>query len=80
MQFVKVFGTKEDVLKTSLTWRLLPFSMGGRRALENAFDLTLEADKKKVSGALVECGVAEGGTAAMMALSNRSIGLMSREK
>ena len=54
--------------------------MGGRRALENAFDLTLEADKKKVSGALVECGVAEGGTAAMMALSNRSIGLMSREK
>lgn len=66
--------------KTSLTFKLLPYTMGGRKALENAFEVTVLVEQKKIEGALVECGVAEGGTAAMMALTNLELGTYSRTK
>lgn len=76
----KMFGDYVDNLRVSLTWRLLPYSMGGRRALENAFDSVAKVDQSLVEGALVECGVAQGGTAAMLALANREIGNVKRQK
>ena len=76
----KMFGDYIDNLRVSLTWRLLPYSMGGRRALENAFDSVAKVDQGLVDGALVECGVAQGGTAAMLALANREIGNIKRQK
>jgi O-methyltransferase len=76
----RFIGDYEQKLKTSLTWLLFPYSMGGWKALENAFEVTALAEKKKIEGALVECGVAEGGTAAMMALTNREIGTIFRPK
>jgi len=76
----RLAGNREQRLKTSLTQQLLPYSMGGRKALENAFQVTVLAEVKRIDGALVECGVAEGGTAAMMALTNREIGMVSRSK
>ena len=76
----RFYGSYEQKLMTSITWLLLPYSMGGWRALENAFTVTALAEKKKIEGALVECGVAEGGTAAMMALTNREIGTIFRRK
>lgn len=76
----QALGSREDKLRTSLTRQLLPFSMGGRKALENAFDVTALAEKRKIAGGLVECGVAEGGTAAMMALTNRQLGEIPRVK
>ena len=54
--------------------------MGGRKALENTFDVTALAERNGIEGALVECGVAEGGTAAMMALTNRELGDKERPK
>lgn len=75
-----LIGDNEQRQKTSLTRQLLPYTMGGWKALENAFELTSLVDKKLINGAIVECGVAEGGTAAMMALTNREFGAIQREK
>jgi len=76
----RLFGDCEQQLKTSLTLQLLPRSMGGWKALENAFEITALVEKQIIEGALVECGVAEGGTAAMMALTNRELGTITRPK
>jgi hypothetical protein len=54
--------------------------MGGRKALENAFDVVDLVESNNIAGALVECGVAEGGTAAMLALANKNLGNNIRNK
>jgi O-methyltransferase len=74
------FGSKESKLRAKLTWKLLPYTMGGRKALENAFDLVAKIERENVLGVLVECGVAEGGTAGMLALANRELGKNNRTK
>lgn len=73
-------GDASNILRVKLVKQLLPYTMGGRKALENAFDIISLVEHKKISGALVECGVAEGGTAAMMALANQNLGVISRGK
>ena len=66
-----LFLSKEKKIKKYLTYKLLPFTMGGYHALENAHDVTNIVDKNEIDGCIIECGVAEGGTAAMMALTNK---------
>ena len=73
-------GNKVEKLKKSLTLKLLPYTMGGSKALENAFDVTALIEQRKLQGAIVECGVAEGGTAAMMALTSQTLGSIKRLK
>ena len=68
------------ILRARMTKRLLPYTMGGRKALENAFDVVALAEKRAIPGAIVECGVAEGGTAAMMALVSIQYGSVKRPK
>lgn len=75
-----LFGDKEQKLRARLTWKLLPYTMGGRKALENAFDIISKVERKNVPGVLIECGVAEGGTAAMLVLANKELGKTNREK
>lgn len=75
-----VTGNRAAFRRSTLTHRLLPFTMGGSKALENAFDVTSMAEEKGIAGALVECGVAQGGTAAMMAMTNRIRGSHPRQK
>jgi O-methyltransferase len=77
---VGIFGDSDAKLRVRLTSRLLPYTMGGRKALENAFDMILHVNTKNIPGGLVECGVAEGGTAAMLALANRELGGTVRQK
>lgn len=77
---VRFWGSQEQKTMASLTLQLLPYTMGGSKALENAFEVTSLAERMRIKGALVECGVAEGGTAAMMALTNQHVGHQSRLK
>jgi hypothetical protein len=67
-------------LKKELTYKLLPYTMGGSKALENAFEVTALAESRNLQGAIVECGVAQGGTSAMMALTNKIVGKEPRQK
>lgn len=75
-----MLGDPEQRLKKSLTLKLLPYTMGGSKALENAFEVTALIEQRKLQGAIVECGVAEGGTAAMMALTSQTLGSVERLK
>ena len=54
--------------------------MGGPKALENAYDLTRFIEDNNITGDIVECGVAQGGTASMMALVNKKLGKYERGK
>tara|TARA_Y100000768_G_scaffold383291_1_gene365164 strand:+ start:203 stop:1075 length:873 start_codon:yes stop_codon:yes gene_type:complete len=74
-----VFKDDEVKTKQAFTRKLLPYTMGGWKALENAFDVVSLVEKNSVPGIIVECGVAEGGTAAMMALTSRTLGEESRD-
>ncbi|CCQ64919.1 hypothetical protein CWATWH0402_783 [Crocosphaera watsonii WH 0402] len=75
-----IYGDREKKLQKSLTYKLLPYTMGGKKALENAFEMTCFAENRQLEGALVECGVAQGGTSAMMALASRVLGETPRQK
>jgi len=75
-----IFGNHLTKCKMKLTHKLLPYTMGGSRALENAFDIVLKVEVKKLDGAIVECGVAEGGTSAMMAMTNKKFSSVKRIK
>ncbi len=77
-KFYGIFGNKELKTKQKLTRFLLPYTMGGWKALENAFEVVQLIEKNKVPGVIIECGVAEGGTAAMMALTSRALGNKTR--
>lgn len=74
------FVSPERRVRDRLSMRLLPNTMGGRKALENAFDVVRSVDTRRIPGAIVECGVAEGGTAAMMAMTNRQLSGPKRHK
>ena len=73
-------GNKSQKLRAILTWKLLPYTMGGHKALENAFDVIAKVERENVPGVLIECGVAEGGTAAMLSLANKELGKENRTK
>ncbi len=73
-------GDEKKILKAQMTKHLLPFTMGGHKALENAFEVISLAEEREIPGAIIECGVAEGGTAAMMALTNKKVGPVKRMK
>jgi hypothetical protein len=78
--FYNLFGNSKQKLKVNLTLKLLSYTMGGRKALENAFDVVYLVESSNIYGALVECGVAEGGTAAMLALANKNLSNNIRTK
>lgn len=71
---------EQTILKHNLTTKLLPYTMGGWKAMHNAFDSVQSVEKLGIDGAIVECGVARGGTSAMMAMTNRAIGKFERKK
>lgn len=75
-----IFGSNIQKLKSNWTFKLLPYTMGGVKALENAFDIIYEVEKKNIEGAIVECGVAEGGTSAMMAITSKLFTSNIRQK
>jgi hypothetical protein len=73
------FASEKRKLRDDLSLALLPHTMGGRKALENAFDVVARVEAGGIPGALVECGVAEGGTAAMMAMTSKALGGSARD-
>lgn len=60
--------------KVNLVFRVMPYSLVGWRGLEVTYDTVLAVQEQGVSGSIVECGVAQGGSAALMALIEAQVG------
>lgn len=67
-----------DTDKIKLVYHCLKFSLVGWQGMETTYNCTKELIKNKVPGALVECGVARGGSALLIALVNQKFGDGSR--
>jgi O-methyltransferase len=74
-----LFVSKEIRQKNVLIRKILPYTLGGWKALDNAFNVVAHVEKNKIPGVIIECGVAQGGSAAMMALSSRALGNEKRD-
>ncbi len=72
------FSSKEVRQKNTLIRKLLPYTLGGWKALDNAYNIVARIEKDNIPGVIIECGVAQGGTAAMMTLSSRLLGNKNR--
>jgi O-methyltransferase len=56
--------------RSKLTLKLLPYTLGWSKALENAYDVAKLINENNIIGNIVECGVAQGGASAMLALTD----------
>tara|TARA_B110000908_G_scaffold131278_1_gene154498 strand:- start:3659 stop:4519 length:861 start_codon:yes stop_codon:yes gene_type:complete len=74
-----LFASNQIRQKSAMIRKILPYTLGGWKALDNAFNVISRIENKKIPGVIVECGVAQGGTAAMMALSSRALGDQNRD-
>jgi O-methyltransferase len=61
-------GDRLRVHKTLLVFRVMPRSLVGWRGLEATYDVVLNVLSQRIKGAIVECGVARGGSAALMGM------------
>lgn len=77
--FLSFFVNKDTKKKLFLTRQLLPYTMGGWKAMHNAFDSVKNINLNLVDGDLVECGVARGGISAMMLMANNYYHKIDRE-
>jgi len=65
-----VYGNKEKYLQMDIMNKVKPYTMVGRSGMYVTYDTVLRVEKEKIVGAIVECGVARGGSSAMMALAS----------
>lgn len=66
--FYKIKGDLEDAKKARVISRVISYSLVGPSGLEATYDAAVDVEKRNVEGSFVECGVARGGCAALMAL------------
>lgn len=64
-----ITGNREARRRNEVVFRVMPYSLVGWRGLEATSQVLAQVARGKVEGALVECGVAQGGSAALMALA-----------
>jgi O-methyltransferase len=63
----RLAGDREGLFRTQSVYRVMPYSLVGASGLEATFDAATELVKNGIPGDFVECGVARGGCAALMA-------------
>jgi hypothetical protein len=67
-----------DTAKVDAVYKCLEVSLVGWQGLEATYDCAKKVLVDKIPGDLVECGVAQGGSALLIALVNRDVGGGSR--
>lgn len=66
--YYRVKGDKEKFEEARTIFKIMPYSLVGPAGLSQTYNLVAEIIKKNLQGDLVECGVAQGGCSALMAL------------
>jgi O-methyltransferase len=64
----RITGNHALLRRSEIICRVMPHSLVGSSGLEVTFDAASELVKKGIPGAFVECGVAQGGCSALMAI------------
>jgi len=64
-------GNRDEANKARTIYRVMPYSLVGQGGLSATYDIVSKVEKSGIEGAIVECGVARGGCAALMALVSR---------
>ena len=63
-----------DIDKVEMVYQCLEYSLVGWQGMEATYDCTKRVIDEKVTGDFVECGVAQGGSALLIALVNQKFG------
>ena len=58
----------EGIKKTTTVFKVMPYSLVGTSGLEATYNVVYAVEQHRLSGSIVECGVAQGGSAALMGL------------
>ena len=66
--YYRLLGGEEDYEKALAIFRMMPYSLVGSSGLSATYDIARSVENENLEGAFVECGVARGGSAALMAL------------
>ena len=61
-------GDAQGLKKATLVYKVMPYSLVGVNGLRTTYDCVYSVEENKIPGSIVECGVAQGGSAALMAL------------
>lgn len=64
--FKAIFLDKEYREMSKIVRSYLPYTMGGAKALENAFEAVSIISRNSIPGDIIECGVAKGGCSAAL--------------
>lgn len=70
----RVAGTVEGRARAAAVFRAMPHSLVGWKGLEATHDAVMLINRERIGGAIVECGVAQGGCAALMASTDARAG------
>lgn len=70
----QIIGNKEKSAKYRILGQILPYTMVGKAGILVTYNATKHVEKEKIEGALVECGVARGGSSGLMALVSQEYG------
>jgi hypothetical protein len=70
----RLSGDREAYLKRTAVLKVMSYSLVGSSGLEATYDVTCDTEIKKLPGSFVECGVAQGGSAALMSLVSAQFG------
>ncbi|MGQ9523366.1 MAG: TylF/MycF/NovP-related O-methyltransferase [Armatimonadota bacterium] len=73
-----ITGDSDRQLRSWLVFRAMPYSLVGWKGLAVTYDAVNNVLRNGIQGALVECGVARGGSSALMALT--CVALRQRRK
>jgi O-methyltransferase len=67
-------GNAKGRQKAATVFQVMPYSLVGWRGLEATYEAVLAGQRLEASGHIVECGVAQGGSSALMALTEARAG------
>lgn len=66
--YYKIKGDERGAEKIKTIYKIMPYSLVGSKGLSQTYDLATKIIKDNLRGDFVECGVAQGGCSALMAL------------
>ena len=66
----RLAGNREGRERAAAVFRSMPYSLVGWKGLEATYDAVTLINRERIGGAIVECGVAQGGCAALMAATD----------